>query len=104
MAQGLQTFLPDGVTVDVDITDRLPRLLGYVDIPASKTTGQITNPFITPETDIWWFMLNAATNFTANDGEQVTYEYPTITKGNGYLYWNFPAGRKITCRLIYGVY
>ncbi len=103
MAQGLQVFDANS-NLDVDVTDRLPRFLGIVNIPASQPTGRIVNAGIAPETDIWWFLLNAGTNFTAKDGDQVTYEYPIITKGNGYLYWNFPSGRNLSCTLLYGVY
>ena len=103
MAQGLQVFDASG-NLDVDITNRLPRFLGVESISASKQSGRIVNAGITPETDIWWFLLNASANFSADDGDQVTYEYPTITKGNGYLYYSFPSGRKISCTLLYGVY
>lgn len=103
MAQGLQVYDASG-NLDVDITNRLPRLLGVASIPASQRTGRIVNEGITPETDIWWFLLNATTNFSASYGDSVTYEYPTITKGNGYLYWSFPSGRNVACTLLYGVY
>ena len=103
MMQGLQVFDANG-NLDIDITHRIPRFLGITNIPANQPTGRIVNAGILPETDIWWFLLNATTNFSASYGDQVTYEYPTITKGNGYLYWNFPSGRNISCTLLYGVY
>lgn len=103
MAQGFQTFNEDG-SVDVDVTTRLPRLLGIVTIKASQTTGRITNAGITKNTNVWWFIQSATTNFSAADKTVPTYEYPTITQGDGYLDWNFPAGRKLACKLLYGVY
>lgn len=104
MAQGLQTFLEDGVTVDVDVTNRLPRFLGSVNISASQNTGTIYNEYINNDTDVWWFLLNATTSFSVSQGNSVTYEYPTIEKGNGYLRWTFPSGRKLACTMLYGVY
>lgn len=103
MAQGFQTFNEDG-SVDVDVTTRLPRLLGIVTINASQTTGRITNAGITKNTNVWWFIQSATTNFSAADKTVPTYEYPTITQGDGYLDWSFPAGRKLACKLLYGVY
>lgn len=103
MAQGLQVFDTSG-NLDVDITNRLPRFLGTADIPANKPTGRIVNEGITPETDIWWFILKPQTNYSAAESENVTFEYPNVTKGNGYLYWSFPTGRNLSCRLLYGVY
>ena len=103
MAQGFQTFNEDG-SVDVDVTSRLPRLLGTVSIGASQRTGRISNSGITPNTNIWWFLLSATTNFSAGDRSVPTYEYPTITQGDGFLDWSFPSGRNLACTLLYGVY
>ena len=52
MAQGFQTFNEDG-SVDVDVTSRLPRLLGMVSIGANQRTGRISNSGITPNTNIY---------------------------------------------------
>ncbi len=104
MAQGFQTFLTDGVTVDVDVTSRLPRFLGSVTIPASQRTGTIYNSYINDNTDIWWFLLNATTKFSAANSEVIKYEYPTIEKGKGCLKWTFPKGRNLACTMLYGVY
>lgn len=103
MAQGFQTFNEDG-SVDVDVTSRLPRLLGMVSISANQRTGRISNSGITPNTNIWWFLLSATTNFSAGDRSVPTYEYPTITQGDGFLDWSFPSGRNLACTLLYGVY
>ena len=103
MAQGLQTFNADG-SLDVDITNRLPRFLGSVSIPASKASGTIYNQYINNNTDIWWFLLSASTSFSVSSGDRVTYEYPIIEKGDGYLKWTFPSGRNLSCTLLYGVY
>lgn len=103
MAQGFQTFNEDG-SVDVDVTSRLPRLLGMVSIGANQRTGRISNSGITPNTAIWWFLLSATTNFSAEDRSVPTYEYPTITQGDGFLDWSFPSGRNLACTLLYGVY
>ena len=103
MAQGLQTFNADE-SLDVDITNRLPRFLGVVSIPASQNTGIIYNSYINGSTDIWWFLMNATTSFSAAYGEVTTYEYPVIEKGEGYLKWTFPSGRRLACTMVYGVY
>ena len=103
MAQGFQTFNDDG-SVDVDVTVRLPRLLGSVSISASQRTGRIVNAGITKDTNIWWFLLSASTNFSAADKSVPVYEYPTITQGEGFLDWSFPSGRNLACTLLYGVY
>lgn len=103
MAQGFQTFNEDG-SVDVDVTSRLPRLLGMVSIGTNQRTGRISNSGITPNTAIWWFLLSATTNFSAGDRSVPTYEYPTITQGDGFLDWSFPSGRNLACTLLYGVY
>ncbi len=104
MAQGLQTFLEDGVTVDVDITNRLPRFLGSVSIPASQNTGVIYNSYINDHTDVWWLLMNTSAGFESSYGNVTTYEYPVIEKGNGYIKWTFPSGRKLSCTMLYGVY
>ncbi len=104
MSQGFQTFLEDGETVDVDITNRLPRYFGSVSIPASQKTGIIYNSYIDKNTDVWWFLMNAETNFSAVQASEVTYEYPTIEKGEGYLKWTFPSGRNLSCVMLYGAY
>lgn len=103
MAQGFQTFNEDG-SVDVDVSARLPRLLGSVNIKASQTSGRITNAGITKNTNVWWFIQSATTNFSAADRDVPTYEFPTITQGEGFLDWSFPTGRKLACKLLYGVY
>lgn len=103
MAQGLQTYNADG-SLDTDITTRLPRYLGSVSISASQSSGTIRNQYINEYTDIWYFLLSASTSFSAAQGNQVTYEYPVIEKGNGYLKWSFPSGRNLSCTLLYGVY
>ncbi len=103
MAQGLQVYDANG-NLDIDISDRLPRFLGSVNIPASKPTGRIVNAGIKPETDIWWFLLKPHTSYSVDQDTSARFEYPTITKGNGYLYWNFPSGRNLSCTLLYGVY
>lgn len=103
MAQGFQTFNDDG-SVDVDVSNRLPRLLGSVSIGANQATGRVTNAGITKNTNIWWFLLSASTNFSAADRNVPTYEYPTITQGDGFLDWSFPSGRRLACTLLYGVY
>lgn len=103
MAQGFQTFNADG-SLDVDVSSRLPRFLGSVSISTSQTSGRVYNSGINANTDIWWFLLGATTNFSAADTSSPTYEYPTITKGNGYLEWSFPTGRALSCTLLYGVY
>lgn len=103
MAQGFQTFNTDG-SVDVDVTSRLPRLLGSVYINANQTSGRVVNAGITSSNAIWWFLRSASTNFSAADSSLPTYEYPTITQGEGFLDWSFPAGRRLSCTLFYGVY
>ncbi len=103
MAQGFQTFNADE-SIDVDVTDRLPRFLGSVAISTSQTSGRVYNAGINEYTDIWWFLIGATTNFSAAEASSPTYEYPTITKGNGYLEWSFPKGRALSCTLLYGVY
>ncbi len=103
MAQGLQTFNSDG-SLDTDVTNRLPRFLGMVSISESQNTGVIYNEYINQSTDVWWFLMNASTNFSASDGDVVRYEYPTMEKGNGYLKWTFPSGRRLACTMLYGVY
>lgn len=103
MAQGMQVYNEDG-TLDVDVTSRLPRLLGSATIGGSKTSGTIQNAGITANNNIWWFLLSATTNYAASYGDKVQYEYPTITQGNGCLNWKFPSGRKLSCTIIYGVY
>ncbi len=104
MAQGLQTFQSDGTTVDVEITDRLPRLLDVVSIGGSATSGRIYNSAISANVNIWWFMISAATDFSAASKNVPTYEHPEITQGDGYLDWKFPKNRNLTCNLLYGVY
>lgn len=101
--QGLQVFDANG-NLDIDITNRLPRFLGIANIPANRPTGRIVNAGILPETDIWWFLLKPQTHYSVSEDTHVTYEYPSITKGNGYLYWSFPSGRNLSCTLLYGVY
>lgn len=103
MAQGFQTFNADG-SIDVDVTSRLPRLLGSVSIAANQTSGRIVNAGISKNTSVWWFLLSATTNFSAADKSVPTYEYPQITQGEGFLDWTFPAGRNLACTLLYGVY
>lgn len=103
MAQGLQTFNSDG-SVDIEITDRLPRVLGTVTIGGSQTSGRINNDGITANNNLWWFMISATTDFSAADKTVPTYEYPTITQGDGYFDWSFPSGRALKCTFLYGVY
>lgn len=103
MTAGLQAFNENG-KLDVDITDRLPRFLGKVRIDGTKESGTIYNSGIRSGTNIWWFILSPTTNFTNPEASNPKYEYPVITQGEGCLSWKFPAGRKLACTLLYGVY
>lgn len=103
MAQGLQVFDENG-KLDVDVTNRLPRFLGRVVIDGSSASGVVYNDGIKPETEIWWFLQTPSTNFATQEAERPVYEYPKITKGNGFLRWQFPSGRKLACTMLYGVY
>jgi len=103
MAAGMQVYNSNG-TLDVDITDRLPRFLGTARIDGNSESGIIYNSGIRTGTNIWWFILSPTTNFNNPEASSPRYEYPVITQGEGFLSWRFPSGRKLACTLLYGVY
>ena len=97
--QGLQTFDSEGV-IQVDITSRLQKILGFVDIDGSATSGSITNEQLA-NGELWYFFLTIS--YPELRVTSTPSSLPTITKSGNTLYWKFPR-ESVKCRLMYGVY
>jgi hypothetical protein len=102
MPQGLQVFDQDG-TLLVDVTDRLVKYLGVVQI--NGTNGSITNDELS-EGNLWYYPLNIKMP-PPTPSIHTEYHMPTITKNGKSISWNYgsyPADKRLSMVLLYGVY
>lgn len=102
MPQGLQVFDENGVCV-LDVTDRLVKYLGVVQI--NGTNGGITNGELS-DGDLWYYPLNIKTP-PLTPSIHTEYHMPTITKNGKSISWDYgsyPADKRLSMVLLYGVY
>lgn len=102
MPQGLQVFDENGVCV-LDVTDRLVKYLGVVQI--NGTNGSITNNELS-DGDLWYYPLNIKTP-PPTPSIHTEYHMPTITKNGKSISWDYglyPADKRLSMVLLYGVY
>lgn len=102
MPQGLQVFDENGVCV-LDVTDRLVKYLGVVQI--NGTNGSITNNELS-DGDLWYYPLNIKTP-PPTPAIHTEYHMPTITKNGKSISWDYglyPADKRLSMVLLYGVY
>lgn len=102
MPQGLQVFDENGVCV-LDVTDRLVKYLGVVQI--NGTNGSITNNELS-DGDLWYYPLNIKTP-PPTPAIHTEYHMPTITKNGESISWDYgsyPADKRLSMVLLYGVY
>lgn len=102
MPQGLQVFDENGVCV-LDVTDRLVKYLGVVQI--NGTNGSITNDELS-DGDLWYYPLNIKTP-PLTPSIHTEYHMPTITKNGKSISWDYgsyPADKRLSMVLLYGVY
>lgn len=110
--QGLMVFNSDGNPI-LDITDRLTKISGEVDIiPANATDGNAESGTVQcPELANmpFWFIV---TNYylPSSIPEWSRFDYPSIKKNNnadGFFTWKFDGKSntvKVGIHIIYGVY
>ena len=101
MPQGLQVFRADG-SVSVDITNRLAKFIGIVTLDGSAKSGTIVDSNV-QDGDLWYMFLAIGQGGHSRKTKVATWESPTISKGNGCIYWSFP-NRPVYGQLMYGVY
>lgn len=102
MPQGLQVFDENGACV-LDVTDRLVKYLGVVQI--NGTNGSITNDELS-DGDLWYYPLNIKTP-PLTPSIHTEYHMPTITKNGKSISWDYgsyPADKRLSMVLLYGVY
>lgn len=102
MPQGLQVFDENGNVV-VDITDRLIKYLGVVEI--NGTNGSLTNDELS-EGDLWYYPLNIK-NPPPTPSIHTEYHAPIITKSGKNISWDYgsyQANTRLSMVLLYGVY
>jgi biopolymer transport protein ExbD len=102
MPQGLQVFDENGNVV-VNVTDRLVKYLGVVQI--NGTNGSITNDELS-DGDLWYYPLNIKTP-PPTPSIHTEYHMPTITKNGKNILWDYgsyPADKRLSMVLLYGVY
>ena len=102
MPQGLQVFDENG-TLLVDVTDRLVKYLGVVQIDG--TNGSITNDELS-EGNLWYYPLNIKMP-PPTPSIHTEYHMPTITKNSKSISWDYgshPADKRLSMVLLYGVY
>lgn len=103
MPQGLQIYRKNS-TIALDLTDRIPKFLGTVDLDGSAKSGTVQNDELN-EGDLWYLILTLSypdPDLTKENNSK--WETPTITKGDKCFTWSFPQDRKVSCRILYGVY
>ena len=92
----------NGVCV-LDVTDRLVKYLGVVQI--NGTNGSITNDELS-DGDLWYYPLNIKTP-PLTPSIHTEYHMPTITKNGKSISWDYgsyPADKRLSMVLLYGVY
>lgn len=102
MPQGLQVFDENGVCV-LDVTDRIVKYLGVIEI--NGTNGSITNDELS-KGDLWYYPLNIKMP-PPTPSIHTEYHMPIITKNGKNISWDYgsyPADKRLSMVLLYGVY
>lgn len=102
MPQGLQVFDDKGVCV-LDVTDRMVKYLGAIEI--NGTNGSITNDELS-EGNLWYYPLNIKMP-PPTPSIHTEYHMPIITKNGKSISWDYgsyPADKRLSMVLLYGVY
>lgn len=94
MPAGIQAYAPDG-TLLVSITDKIGKVLGYVDTGTSS--GSLTNPALARAGA--FFLISSAT-FSPRTSSTKT--KVTLNKSTGVLSWVVSSYSPIPARIIYG--